>query len=733
MVKANGNGSASGAAVEPRRQPRPRARVLRNAALGVLTVGALFLTLWARVVPERVTIALGEPSPRTIIAPRSVFYNDSVRTDELRQAARTAVSDQYQPNSDATAVAQGVLRDVFVVLRQAQPRVATSPEDAVDWVRGRLDVPLSDRAILRLIESPAGVQSRLEAIALRITQDIMRGQIRDNTDDLGAARRHAAERAQSASSVSEAFRGPLAEIVAAALQPNLVYDKDATDKAREAAAAAVKPDRGFIHAGEVVAYEGQTIGQRQLDIAQALGLLQPGIDYVQACALVLLLMLTVAGFGLFIRQFAHRYYRQDKYLAVLAGLTVACAVVYRVAQGQPYFEAAALGTAAAAVIAVCLLTESMIGVAFAGMLSILIGLTAVGSDARLVIATLLAATGIVASMGRGWQRTSMIARTAIVAAVVNAIMLCLGDQVYGLVVSWRVVGEVAAGGFIGAIAGTGLVLVIQRPLLITTDLWLLELANPHEPLLRRLLTEAPGTYLSSLMVSTLAEAAAEAIGANALLAGVASMYHDIGKLKRPGFFVENQFAGDNPHDKLAPQLSAMILAAHVSEGVEMARQLKLPGEIVDAIHQHQGTSLMAYFWDRAQKTAKPGEEVPESLFRYPGPKPQTREAAILMLADTVEAAARTLDSYTEDAIREMVERAIKTKVDDGQLDEAPLTISDMTKVREQLIQNLVGAFHRRIPYPDQIERELAERLQHHREPLEHRMGSSRRETRSHVR
>jgi hypothetical protein len=444
-------------------------------------------------------------------------------------------------------------------------------------------------------------------------------------------------------------------------------------------------------------------------------------------------MLPVAGFGLFVRQFAHRFYRQDKYLAVLAGLTVACAVVYRLAQGEAYFEAAALGTAAAAVIAVCLLTESMIAVAFAGVLSILVGLTAVGSDARLVIATLLAATGIVASMGRGWQRTSMIARTAVLAAAVNAIMLVLGDQVYGLVVSWRLIAEVAAGGFIGAIAGTGLVLVIQRPLLITTDLWLLELANPHEPLLRRLLTEAPGTYQSSLMVSTLAEAAAEAIGANALLAGVASMYHDIGKLKRPGFFVENQFAGDNPHDKLAPQLSAMILAAHVSEGVEMARHLKLPGEIVDAVRQHQGTSIMAYFWDRAQKTAKPGEEVPESLFRYPGPKPQTREIAILMLADTVEAAARTLDSYTEDVIREMVERAVKSKVDDSQLDEAPLTLADLTKVKEQLIQTLVGAFHRRIPYPDQIERELAERLQHRREPLEHRMGSARRETRRHVR
>jgi hypothetical protein len=732
MVKANGNGSPNGAAPGGRRMTGLRARAFRNLVLGALTVAALFLTLSARVLPERVTLVLSQPAPRTIVAPRSVFYNDTVRTDELRQTAREAVQDQYQPNANAVAVAQGVIRDVFVALRQAQQRVRTSPEDALDWIRGHLDVPLSDRAILRMVEGQSGALYRLEGAALRITQDLMRGKIRDNTDDLGAARRHAVERAH-ASSFSEAFHDALGEIVAAALQPNLVYDKDATDRAREAAAATVKPERASIHAGEVVVYEGQTVGQRQLDIAQALGLLQPGIDYVQAIALVLFLMLTVAGFGLFIRQFAHRYYRQDKYLAVVAALTVVCAVVYRIVQSAPYFEAAALGTAAAAVIAVCLLTESMIAIAFAGLLSILVGLTAVGSDARLVVATLLASTGIVASMGRGWQRTSMIARTAIVAAVVDAVMLFLGDQVYGLVVSWHIIAEAAAAGFIGAIAGTGLVLVIQRPLLITTDLWLLELANPHEPELRRLLTEAPGTYQSSLMVATLAEAAAEAIGANALIAGVSAMYHDIGKLRRPGFFVENQFGSENPHDKLTPQLSAMILAAHVREGIDMARHIRLPGEIVDAIRQHQGTSLMAYFYDRAQQMAKPGEEVPESLFRYPGPKPQTRETAILMLADTVEAAARTLESYTEDAIREMVERAIKTKTDDGQLDEAPLTMADLTKVREQLIQTLIGAFHRRIPYPDQIERELAERLQHRREPLEHRLGSSRRESRTHVR
>jgi len=717
------NNSAPGPDSKTQSAGVPIIRAGRRGILAALTVGVLYLTLWARLLPEAAPLVLGQPSPRTIFAPRSVFFNDSVKTEELREQARRGVADKYGVDPSATGVAAGVVRDIFAVLRQAQRMEGASADERVEWVQRRLDVRLPPETLSVLVEAQPGTLTRLEATAAHLVETLMRRQIRDNTDDLADVRREALERAARLD-MSPDYRQAVGQIAAAALRPNLLFDAAATQAAREAAAAAVKPVRGYIRAGEVVVYEGQTVGQRHLDIAQALGLTQPRVDYSQAVALLVLLALLVVGWGVFLMQFAPSYYAQDKYLFVAAALAIVAAVVFRAAQGAAWFEAAALGTATGTAVAICILTVPLIAVAFGGVLSIIVGLMAAGSDARLVVATLLATVATVGAMGRGFQRTSIIARTAVVAAIADALFLLLGNQVYGLLTSWPLIGQTATAGFMGAIAGVGVVLVVQRPLGITTDIWLLELGNPNEPILRRLLTEAPGTYQASLMVATLAEAAAEAIGANALLARVAAIYHDIGKLRRPGFFIENQFRGENPHEKLSPQVSAMILAAHAREGVEMAHQLKLPPEVIAVIEQHHGTSLMTYFYERAKAQAKPGEEVPESLFRYPGPKPRTKEAAIVLLADVVEAAARTLESYSPEVVGEMVDRMVQSRVDDGQLSEAPITLAELGKVKEQLTQTLISVFHRRIPYPEQIERELAERLQQRRAPLEHRVIAS---------
>lgn len=721
-MRAANTGAAEGPG-RSRATPEQTRRAVRRAALAALTVGILYLALWARLLPERAPLVLGQPSPRTIFAPRSVFFNDSVKTEELREQARRGVADKYNVDASAADVADGVVRDVFAVLRQAQQTEALSAAERVEWVQRRLDVRLPAETLAVLLEAQPGTLTRLEATAAHLVATLMRRQIRDNTDDLASARHEAVERAAKLD-MSPDYQRAVGQIAAAALRPNLLYDSAATQAAREAAAAAVKPVRGYVRAGEAVVYEGQTVGQRHIDIAQALGLIQPRVDYGQAIALLVLLALLVVGWGVFLMEFAPSYYAEDKYLFVAAILAMAAAFVFRAAQGAAWFEAVALGTATATAVAVCILTVPLVAVAFGGVVSVIVGLMAAGSDARLVIATLLATVATVGAMGRGFQRTSIIARTAIVAALADALFLLLGNQVYGLLTSWPLIGQTAAAGFMGAIAGVGIVLVLQRPLGITTDIWLLELGNPNEPILRRLLTEAPGTYQASLMVAALADAAAEAIGANALLARVAAIYHDIGKLRRPGFFVENQFRGENPHEKLSPRVSAMILAAHAREGVELARQLRLPPEVIAIVEQHHGTSLMTYFYERAKAQAKPGEEVPESLFRYPGPKPRSKEAAIVLLADAVEAAARTLESYSPDVVREMVDRVVQSKIDDGQLSDAPITLAELGKVKDQLTQTLISAFHRRIPYPEQIEREMAERLHQRREPLEHRVVTS---------
>ncbi len=257
---------------------------------------------------------------------------------------------------------------------------------------------------------------------------------------------------------------------------------------------------------------------------------------------------------------------------------------------------------------------------------------------------------------------------------------------------------------------------------ILTVFQLLELANPSQPLLRRLLVETPGTYHHSLMVGNLAERAAEAIGGDPLVTRVAAYYHDIGKLANPLGFIENQAGGENVHDTLDPEVSAAIVKQHVADGIDLAYKSKLPKALIAYIPQHHGTAIMGYFYGRArERAAEPfgGLSTPEGRqaadavdqrpFRHSGPKPQSREAAIIMLSDSVEASVRSLESRDEPAIRAMVTRIIEERIADGQFDECDLTLRDLEHIREAFVAQLLGMYHTRIAYPESKVVELESR------------------------
>jgi len=255
-------------------------------------------------------------------------------------------------------------------------------------------------------------------------------------------------------------------------------------------------------------------------------------------------------------------------------------------------------------------------------------------------------------------------------------------------------------GLLVAVLATGLLPVLEHSFGVTTDFTLLELSNLNLPALRHLALVAPGTYYHSIMVGTLAEAAADAIGANSLLCRVGAYYHDIGKTRHPSYFIENHSDSVNPHDKLAPSLSRAIVMSHVKEGLEMAQAFGLPEILADLIPQHHGTRLVTYFYKRAKEQADPGlQEIKEEDYRYPGPKPQTREAAILMLADAVEAAARTLTDPTPARVRGAVQKIINGIFVEGQLDECDLTLRDLHLIANSFARILSGIFHHRVDYP----------------------------------
>jgi putative nucleotidyltransferase with HDIG domain len=258
--------------------------------------------------------------------------------------------------------------------------------------------------------------------------------------------------------------------------------------------------------------------------------------------------------------------------------------------------------------------------------------------------------------------------------------------------------------FVGGAIGVGLLISFSLPLLerlfnVLTDVRLLELSNVNNPLLSELAMRAPGSYNHSLIVGTLAEEAAKAIGANSLFCRVAAFYHDIGKMNKPEYYVENQ-RGVNPHDRLSPSMSALIIASHVKDGIKLAREAGLPEQIVDIIPQHHGTKLMTFFYEKARTNADPSlGPIKEEDFRYPGPKPQTREAAIFMLADGVEAAARTVDDPTANRLKEMIRKVTSSIVLGGELDSCDLTFADLEKIQAAFLRYLISMHHHRVDYP----------------------------------
>jgi putative nucleotidyltransferase with HDIG domain len=259
----------------------------------------------------------------------------------------------------------------------------------------------------------------------------------------------------------------------------------------------------------------------------------------------------------------------------------------------------------------------------------------------------------------------------------------------------------AIGGIINAFLVTGTIPLIENLFYYTTDIKLLEQANFDSPVLRELMVRAPGTYHHSVLVGNLVEAAAEAINANPLLARVAAYYHDIGKSSKPFYFIENVGQSDNRHDRLAPSMSALILIAHVKEGAELAKEHRLGQPIVDIIRQSHGTGLITYFYQKAKNlAAQEGKVVDEQEFRYPGPKPQTREAGLVLLADHVEAASRTLADPNPSRIQGMVQKIINNIFIDGQLDECELTLKNLHEIAKSFNRILAGIYHQRIDYPE---------------------------------
>jgi putative nucleotidyltransferase with HDIG domain len=335
----------------------------------------------------------------------------------------------------------------------------------------------------------------------------------------------------------------------------------------------------------------------------------------------------------------------------------------------------------------------------------LIGVVALGQDLAGAIVLLATTASAILLLGRVRSRSKLLIVGFMAGSV--AVLTTLGVGTLEGAPFWPLLKTALLWGLWAIIAGslmTCLLPIVERMFSVQTDLSLIELGDPAHPLLQELIRRAPGTYNHSITVASLAEAAADAIGARGLLVRVGAYFHDIGKMLKPGYFVENQAQGDNRHRTLVPAMSTLVIIAHVKDGADLARQNRVPEPIIDFILQHHGTTLVEYFYRQASETKKAdpnGSDVDESSFRYPGPKPQTREAGILMLADAVESASRVLVEPTPARIESLVEDISRKRLLDGQFDESGLTLEEVRNVGDSLVKSLTAVYHGRVKYPEQ--------------------------------
>ncbi|MCS6861769.1 MAG: HDIG domain-containing protein [Abditibacteriales bacterium] len=680
-------------------QLHPKLPQYYKAAIALVSVVILTAILWVRLPSQTVTLKVGDVAMEDIRAPRSVLVVNRRETERRRREAAESVPPQY-PTIDPTVKEEALqrVRATFQTVRafQADARRLAMLKDRLAPMR------LSDGALQTLLRaSPSDVDRLAQETVALVTAVYTRHypQIRSKTDDLKLAHQRIAQEVKKLR-VPPAHQSVIAQIARRVVRVNSMFNEELTEKARRKAMRAVKPVTFTVQRGELIVQRGEEITPEIMDKLVALGLVRGKVNWIELFALFALSAFLLVIVAIYVYQHVPQVYREPRLLALLALVPLVGMSVFklgRVFAGLEPILAAQVTAAVGMLIAILLNAQLAMVVALA--VSILTTMMMSPAELSQCLTSLGGAiVGIycvtsIASRKQLIKTGFALAGTNVFLAIVFGVLQGAPGMDLLLNCGWGVINGVAC-----VIITLGAVMFLERPFGITTHLRLLELSDPNEPILRRMQMEAPGTATHSLLVGNLAESAAKAIGADALFCRVACLYHDIGKLKRPHCFAENQFGGDNVHDRINPSLSALVVIAHVKDGIELAKQLKLPQPIIDIIPQHHGTSLVSFFYQRAVESQ--GGDVREDHFRYPGPKPQTKEAAIIMLADSVEAAARTLAKPTPNRIEQLVRSIIRSRLEDGQLSECDITLMDLERITQTFTHVLQGLLHSRVEYPD---------------------------------
>ncbi|MBE0467257.1 MAG: HDIG domain-containing protein, partial [Candidatus Desulforudis sp.] len=680
--------------------------------------------------PQYVRLQVGQVSPRTITARETVTFEDQVKTEEARQQVARMVAKQYDFDPRVTVA---VRQDITVVtsrVRDIQQDDSLDTMAKVDAIDQAVPFPLPSDVLASLAEgNPAGTAAMEKELTLMVTRVMERGQgvAEENLDDVSRA---LAEEIRDAG-WNRPYELMARNLMNTFLRPNAFYNPQRTEQLRQAAMDQVSPVLVTLKKNEKIIGEGEIVTAQHLVKLQAAGLLQPPLPFKTILGTALLIVFLTGIVIYYMRRQHRELFDSVGHLYLLGIIVLTVMVIGKVIVAIQVTQWPEFGSLmgyavplAAAGMLVAILLDFRLGLIVVAVLAILVGVMT-GNDLRFALVGFLGGMAGVFSVSKLSQRTDLV-RAGVYVAGANILAIftvgLLTDTSAGLLLtSSLILGT--ANGLLSSVLANGGLPFLESSFRITSAVKLLELANPNQPLLKRLLLDAPGTYHHSILVGNLAEAGAEAVGADPILVRVGAYYHDVGKIRRPYFFIENQLTSDNPHDKITPALSTLVLTAHVKDGVESAREYKLPQAIIDLIEQHHGTSLITFFYHKAlQQDEK--NLVREEDFRYDGPKPQTKEAALIMLADTVEAAVRSVSNPTPGQVEGMIRKVIRDKLDDGQLDECDVNFRELELIALAFARVFTGIFHSRIEYPDakEIERRKARNERRGKQPARHNTG-----------
>jgi cyclic-di-AMP phosphodiesterase PgpH len=714
-----------------------------DAGVGLFIIVALSILLLRDYQQPRIEqLAAGSVAPSDIVAPEDLKIEDAAETKLLRDQASVSVLPVFDFNIRTAREAASNLEQLFAVGREA-PSDATV-EDLHDKIEEAMGIPLDpdqitvlqkhrfnselERLMIEHIESVmmmpvVSSRSQFRRFGasgiirrdLKTGQEVMVTDLASIRDKLTASASLRSEKLIWPAEYDASDRRMLGEILGSLIVPNLEYNEAETEKRRTAKRDAIPPAIITMERGKAIVSSGETVTPAKAMLLASADLHRPvgrrAIEFAGTFVIVMLLLLVLW-------QYLVRYQRQHLRVRRHFLLQIACFVVtlglgrlfftfasamsqwsahtpFNSATGYRYLAPLAVGA-----VMVTILTDANAAFIFSAILSVFVGVFS--GSVHMATFTLMSSAGAIYHLQKCRDRTALVAAGLWIGAINAATTLAL-DLLGANEPSLRLLLFDSFCGYAGGVLAT-MVASILLPIFewlfeITTSIKLLELSNLNLPLLKQLAERAPGTYHHSIMVGLLAEAGAEAVGGDALFARVACYYHDIGKSVRPSYFIENQSYMDNRHDKLSPKMSSIVLANHVKQGIEIAKQHKLPPRIIDIIPQHHGTGLMKFFYYKARKGNDDDSGALEHEFRYPGPKPRTKEAAIIMIADSVEAAARTVEEPTPPKLRNMVDMIITRLRDDGQFDECDVTLRDLRIVAESFVKVLMGIHHHRIAYP----------------------------------